>query len=85
MRLGECIFFGCAGPTNPNFWQIKIIIIILISNKIIFYYLFFCDIFLGYNNIGKKVQLSALDIVESWIKKMWSLSYVTSTINIFNF
>ena len=84
MRLGECIFFGCTGPTNPNFWQIKIIII-LISNLIIFYYLFFCDIFLGYNKIDKKEQFSALDIVESWIKKMWSLSYVTSMINIFNF
>ena len=31
-------FFYCTSPTKPNFWQIKIIMIILISHKNLYFF-----------------------------------------------
>ena len=71
------------GPTDPNFWQIKIIILIshinipfltiYISSNMIFFF----QITIKYKKIKNKKKISALDIVESQNKKMWSVTYVT--------
>ena len=67
------------GPTNPNFWQIKIITILILHTKT--YFLLFIFLlwffFLDYNKIYKKQKFGTLDIIESQSKEMWLVSYVT--------
>ena len=66
------------GPTDADFQQIRIIILISYINISFLYYLFFFkyDLFLlDYDRIHKKQKFSTLDIVESRSKEMWSISY----------
>ena len=66
------------GPTDSDFQQIKIIILISYINISFLHYLYFFkyDLFLlDYDRIHKK-QSSTLDIVEYRSKEMWSISYV---------
>ena len=75
------LIFCCTGPTDRNFWQIKITIILIshtnssfFTNDISSQY----DIFLlDHNKIRKNKKFSALDIVERQSTEMWSVSYVT--------
>ena len=59
------LFFCCMDPTEPNFWQMKMI---LISHKNFFFfttYFFYYDFFgLDHNKIHKKQKFSTLDIAE---------------------
>ena len=89
-------FFCCTGPTDPNFWQIKIMILIShvnISFSLLCIFLLILSFSLDDNKIHKKQKFSALDIFESL--SMWSVSCVNcveirtiffnSIINIFVF
>ena len=72
--LGEGkLIFCCPGPTNSNFQQIKIIV--LISHKYLFFILII--FLLDSKKIHKKQKFNVLDIVESQSKEMWLVSYVT--------
>ena len=65
--------FFCTGLTEPNFWQIKIIIPISHTFFLKNFYFFEWDIFLlDHNKIHKKVN-----IIEWWKAEMWSISHVT--------
>ena len=78
--LGESnVTFCCMGPTDPNFRQIKIIIILISHINIYFFTIYNSSnwFFLDYNKIHKKQKFSAFDIVESRSKGMRSVSYVT--------
>ena len=60
-------------PLKHTCWWCDKLILLLKRS----YYLFLLD----YIKIHKKQKLSALDIIESWSKEMWSISYV-SCVNI---
>ena len=67
------LIFSCLGLTDPNFQQIKIIV--LISHKYLFFILFI--FLLNYKKIHKKQKFNVPDIVESQSKEMLLVSYVT--------
>ena len=75
------LIFCCTGPTDRNFWQIKITIILISHTNFSFFYnwyFFQYDIFLlDHNKIRKNKKFSAFDIVEWPSTEMWSVSYVT--------
>ena len=67
----KAIFFFLYWPDRFNFWQIKIIIKMISHWNISFFFYCFYKITIKY--MHKKQKFSALDIVESLNKEMWSV------------
>ena len=76
-ELGEGNLIFCyTGPTDPSFWQIKVMIVISHINIFLFTIYFSSNMiffFLVVIKQIKKQKFSALHIVESQGKEMWSL------------
>ena len=68
--------FFCTGPTDSNFWQFKIIILILNANVFRFTIQFSPKMIFSFcvAVVYKRQTFSALEIVKSQHKKIWSLS-----------
>ena len=61
------LIFCCAVPTDHNFWKTKIIIILISSKNISFFFTIFisCNLIFflfDYNKINKKQRFSALEV-----------------------
>ena len=59
-------------PTDPNFWQIQIIILISHINISLLIIYFSSD--MSCKKVDKKQAFCTLDIVESWSKEMGLIS-----------
>ena len=74
------LIFCCTSWTDPTFWQIKIIIILISNINFSFFdnLDFFYDIFLlGHNKQYKIQKFNAREIVQLQSTGMWSVSYLT--------